>query len=129
MNHLGLRFTGPMWFRFILQPMVAIIVGIRDGMHDAQAGRPPLIWRLIFHPEGRGRDVKRTVESLWKPVVIATILDAIAQYLMFRAVYLGAAILVGTCIMAVPYFLARACAYRVASSGRRGIQRGKRVGA
>jgi hypothetical protein len=109
--------------------MVAIILGIRDGMHDAEAGRPPLIWGLIFHPEGRRRDLKRTVQSLWKAVVLATILDAIAQYLMFRAVYLGAAILVGTCIMAVPYFLARALANRVASSGRRGIPRGKRAGA
>jgi len=118
LNDLGLRLTGPMWVRFILQPLVAIILGVRDGINDARAGRPPYIWGLFFHPGGRRETLTRSAETLAKPIIIATVLDAIAQYLMFRAIYPGAAVLVGVTVMALPYTLARALANRVASSRR-----------
>ena len=33
---------GPMTFRFILQPAMAIIAALRDGVHDARVGRRPM---------------------------------------------------------------------------------------
>ena len=51
------RPTGPMMFRFILQPTMAIIAALRDGVKDARLGRRPYIWALIhgaYGPEGRG---------------------------------------------------------------------------
>ena len=38
---------GPMTFRFILQPAMAIIAALRDGIHDARLGRRPYVWALI----------------------------------------------------------------------------------
>ena len=35
------RFTGPGRLRFVLQPTVAILLGLRGGLADARAGRPP----------------------------------------------------------------------------------------
>jgi hypothetical protein len=47
------RFTGPGRFRFILQPMVAIVLGIRGGLADAKAGNPPYLFGLLFGAERR----------------------------------------------------------------------------
>ena len=35
------RLAGSGWFRFILQPLVATILRIRNGIGDARSGRPP----------------------------------------------------------------------------------------
>src|ERR1700677_5246133 len=48
---------GPMTFRFILQPAMAIIAALRDGVHDARTGHRPYVWALIHAArgsEGRG---------------------------------------------------------------------------
>ncbi len=36
---------GPMTFRFILQPAMAIIAALRDGFSDARLGRRPYVGR------------------------------------------------------------------------------------
>ena len=109
------RLTGPMHFRLIVQPAVAIALGIRDGLKDARAGRAPFVMDLIVRPEGRRRQIKGALKSLIKPLIVAIVLDAIAQYLMFKTIYAGAAVFVGTMIMAVPYSLARGLTNRIAS--------------
>src|SRR5262245_52190819 len=37
----------PMRFRFILQPVMAAIVAIRDGLKDVRAGRKPYFWMAL----------------------------------------------------------------------------------
>src|SRR5271168_4904658 len=44
------RPTGPMAFRFILQPVMAGIVALRDGIADAKAGRSPYFWTMLTNP-------------------------------------------------------------------------------
>ena len=44
------RINGPMSFRIILQPVMAILFAFRDGLADARAGRPAYLW-TIFHNE------------------------------------------------------------------------------
>ncbi|HXW73717.1 MAG TPA: hypothetical protein VEK10_02780 [Steroidobacteraceae bacterium] len=36
------RFDGPLHFRFIAQPLMAILLAMRDGWRDARAGRSAL---------------------------------------------------------------------------------------
>lgn len=117
------RVTGPMSFRFILQPLMMIILGIKDGLADAKAGSPPFIFDLVFNPEGRPRDFKNAFKSLVKPIIFATVLDLVAQYLIFKevrhpAVRLVPALVVGTLVMGVPYSIARGLSNRIAT--RRG---------
>jgi hypothetical protein len=122
LEHLVARLTGPMHFRLILQPLVAIALGIRDGLKDARAGRPPFVTDLIVRPEGRKRQLKQALKAISKPLIIAIILDAVAQYLMLGTIYPGAAVFVGVVIMAVPYSLARGLTNRIASSRKRAIE-------
>lgn len=113
------RLTGEMSFRFILQPLVAITLGIRDGILDAKAGTPPFIYNVIFKPENRRAHLKSALHSLLKPITIGIILDAIAQYLIFDHVRVLGAVIVGTCIMGIPYALARGLTNRFVSLRRK----------
>jgi hypothetical protein len=126
-QHLGMRLTGPLQFRFILQPLVALVLGVRDGLRDAKAGRPPYLWDLIVNPEGRARQVSRGLASLGRPMIVAVVIDAIVQYLMFRAVYPGAAVLVGVTVLGLPYVLARAIVNRAASARRARVPSGRAI--
>jgi len=51
-NLIG-RVSGPMKFRLILQPLMAIIFAVRSGLKDAKEGKPPYFWALFTHPAQR----------------------------------------------------------------------------
>src|SRR5262245_30657968 len=38
---------GPMSFRFILQPVMATIAALHDGIKDARLGRDPYLWTIL----------------------------------------------------------------------------------
>jgi hypothetical protein len=76
--------------RFILQPTVAIILGVRDGVTDARAGSPPFLSALVFLRTGRRELVRGALAS-----VLAILLDVVSQFLIFRMVHPGAALLIG----------------------------------
>jgi hypothetical protein len=105
--------------RFFLQPAIAIALGIRDGLMDAKAGNPPFIYDVVFHPEDRPRDLRNAFKALLIPIVVATALDGIVQYMMFKHVRPGAAVLVGSFVMGVSYAYARGVIIRVATARRR----------
>ena len=42
-----------MRFRFILQPVMAAIAALHDGVEDARLGRSPYIWTLFNSPSER----------------------------------------------------------------------------
>ena len=51
-GNLADRLHGPLTFRLILQPVVAILFAFRDGYHDARAGSVPYFWALFTQPGG-----------------------------------------------------------------------------
>src|SRR5262249_1667767 len=42
---------GPMRFRFVLQPLMATIVAIRDGLKDVRSGRSPYFATVLGNPQ------------------------------------------------------------------------------
>ncbi len=109
---LPARLTGPGRFRFILQPTVAIVLGIRGGRVDARAGRPPYLYGLLFHAGHRREYLRTGLAAIRDILAIGIILDAVAQLLIFRQVHPGAALVVGPVLIATPYALARALSNR-----------------
>ena len=99
--------SGPGKMRFILQPLVAIILGVRDGRSDHSAGRPPYLYALIFSRGVRKEELASSLQTLTKPLAVAIVLDAFLQYVIFHAVRLWQALAVGTMLIALPYVLAR----------------------
>lgn len=120
---LVVRLSGPGRFRFILQPLVAILLGARDGRKDVRAGSPPFLWRLIFHGDLPRRElVWGALSSVSNLIAVAILLDVISQYLIFREIHPGAALILGPVLIALPYSSSRSLTNRIA---RRQIREGK----
>lgn len=112
------RVAGPMGLRFVFQPLVGVLLGVRDGMTDAKAGEPPFIFDLIVNRENRKAKLSSLFKSLSKTIIIALVLDAIVQYLIFDQVRVTSAIIVAVMILIVPYSLARAMTNRILTRRR-----------
>ena len=126
--------TGPMSIRFILQPAMAIVLGVRDGLQDARDGRTPFLWDLYTRSESRDEQIHKALDRLALPLMVAIVLDAIVQLILFDRIHLLGAVLVGTTVLGVPYSLAREFTNRVASHAPASVLRtvsvpGQRVSA
>lgn len=99
--------SGPGRMRFILQPLVAAVLGWRDGRSDAVAGRPPYLYALVFSSGVRKDEVATALRTLTKPLAVAIVLDAVLQYVIFHAVRIWQALAIGTALIALPYAVAR----------------------
>jgi hypothetical protein len=115
------RLFGPGRFRFLLQPAVAIVLGVAAGQADARAGRPPYLYALVLGSEDRGRLVRSAFRDVANMLLAGILVDSVCQWLILGASYPGAALLVGPVLIAAPYAAARALANRVtaAREGRR----------
>jgi hypothetical protein len=107
------RLHGPGRMRFIFQPTVAIILGVRDGVKDARAGNPPFLSGLVFHRTDRPGLLRGALASVRDLVAVAILLDVVAQLLIFRMVHPGAALLLGPVLIGMPYAVSRALANRI----------------
>ena len=112
LEELPRRFTGSGRLRFILQPMFAILLGVRGGLADAKAGTQHYLFGLIFDA-GRRRELLRSgaaaVETL---LAMGIILDVVFQLIIYHAVHPGAALVVGPILISHP--LSRALTTRLA---------------
>jgi hypothetical protein len=111
-NLIG-RFTGPMNFRLILQPTVAIILAIRAGLADARQGRPAFLWAAIKDPAYRPELVREGWKDVGKVFILAVVLDAIYQLIVRRWLYPGETLIVATVLAIVPYALVRGPVNRI----------------
>lgn len=114
MEDLVARLHGPGKMRFVFQPIAATILGARDGVKDARAGKPPFLSGLVFHPADRPGLLRSALASVRNLVAIAILLDIIAQFIIFRMVHPGAALLLGPVLIAAPYGVSRAVTNRIA---------------
>lgn len=117
-NEVIARFTGPLGFRFIIQPLIAILLGLKDGIKDAKSGVPPYVVHFLIYPEKRWMLLRNASISVLKPITFGIITDAVAQYLIFNTVHPMQAIFVGVMIIAIPYVLSRGLINRVVSSNK-----------
>ena len=112
------RLSGPGRFRFIMQPIVAILLGGRDGVKDSRLEAPPFLWSLAFHGGCRKELLRSAFASVRNLVAIAILLDVISQFLIFREVHPGAALLLGPVLIGAPYAASRALTNRISRRGQ-----------
>lgn len=101
------RLQGPMSFRFIIQPLVALFFAFRDGRRDAREGRPPYFWALFTDPEHRREMLRSGWKSVSKVFLIAIVLDLVFQYIVFHDLRVIGALIAGVILAIVPYLLLR----------------------
>jgi hypothetical protein len=108
------RLTGPGRFRFILQPGIAIILGIRSGLADARACLPPYLYAVLFHRDLRRGMMKSGLLTTLNLLLMGVLVDSVCQWLILGISYPGAALVFGPVLIMAPYTISRALANRFA---------------
>jgi hypothetical protein len=101
------RLDGPLHFRLIVQPTMAAIFAVIDGIKDAKLGRPAYFWEVVSNPEHRKELIKVGWKRIGKIFILAVILDVIYQLKVTHWVYPGETLTVAILLAIVPYFLLR----------------------
>ena len=114
LEELPQRFTGPGRLRFILQPLFAILLGVRGGLADARAGNPPFLFGLLFDAGRRRALLRSGAAAISTLLAMGIILDIVFQLVLYHAAHPGAALLVGPILICLPYALSRALTNRLA---------------
>jgi len=113
-SNLFERPEGPMSFRFILQPVMAAIAALKDGVKDARTGRSPYFWTILSNPEKRKARLNEGLISTAQILVIGLVMDCIYQYKVFDTLYPGEAVNVALILAFIPYLLLRGPIARIA---------------
>jgi len=108
------RLDGPMHFRFILQPLMASIFALRDGIKDAKTGKPAYFWTIVFDAGQRKEFLADGWKHVGKIIIFACVLDIVYQVKVLHAIYPGEVLIVAFLLAVVPYLLLRGPVNRIA---------------
>jgi hypothetical protein len=98
---------GPMTFRFILQPAMAALAALRDGVSDARIGRSPYLWSIVRGVEPRGGRLWEGIVATARILILGVVMDVIYQWLVLKTFYPGQAAVIAVLLAFVPYLLLR----------------------
>ena len=121
-DELPQRLTGPGRLRFVLQPLVAILMGWRSGRADVRAGRPAYLYGLVTGSVDRKASLRNGFAVVRDLVAVGIVLDAVAQLLIYRQVHPGAAVVIGPVLICLPYAVSRALSYRIVRLMQRRVE-------
>ena len=108
------RPTGPFSFRFLLQPLMAATLALRDGVKDARAGRMPYFWGMVADAGHRRERLVQGLRRTARVIVLGLMLDAAYQFVVLHYFYLDEALVVALALGFIPYVLVRGPADRIA---------------
>lgn len=109
------RTGGPMTFRFFLQPIMASIAALFDGIKDARAGRSYYLWTILTDPARRAGLLHEGVISTARVILLGLCMDVIYQLIEFEAFHPAEAVIIALLLAFVPYVLLRGPVARIAS--------------
>ena len=105
---------GPMTFRFVLQPVMATIAAVHDGIEDARRGRTPYVWALITRSHHRVERLNEGLISTARILLLGLGMDAVYQATVLKSFYPGEMVVVAVLLAFVPYLLLRGPVTRIA---------------
>jgi hypothetical protein len=103
------RADGPMTFRFFLQPTMALITALIDGVRDARAGKRPYAW-LMAHSSAHDRRIawREGVTATTRILLLGVAMDVIYQVRMYGGFkYPLEAFVIAVVLGFVPYVILR----------------------
>ncbi|HEU4647796.1 MAG TPA: hypothetical protein VFS33_01955 [Gemmatimonadales bacterium] len=110
---------GPLAMRFYLQPLMATLLALRDGLADARTGQPPYFWAICFEPGCRRELIRSGWQSIAKVFCIAMALDVLYQLIVLKGFRPLQTMLVAVALAIVPYLLVRGPISRIVRTLRR----------
>jgi hypothetical protein len=114
------RPRGPMSFRFILQPLMAAITAIRDGLRDARTVRSPFFRAVFFEPQHRIAGLAEGLNAIARIILLGLVMDIVYQITVLKTFYPGEAVIVALLLAVVPYLVLRGLITRGAYRWRHG---------
>jgi uncharacterized membrane protein len=111
--------TGKGHLRMIVQPVVAILLGIRLGVADSKQRQAPFGVRILRDPHRKAL-LQEASKKIVVPFLVAIVLDSILQAYTLGYVRPLAAIIVGGLLIALPFAIARGLTNRLLTRRRQG---------
>lgn len=105
---------GPMSFRFLLQPTMAFIAALHDGLRDARDHRTPYLRAILSNPAQCSDRLREGLFATARIVLLGIGMDAVYQWRVLDTFYPGEALLVALLLAMLPYLLLRGPISRIA---------------
>jgi len=106
------RFDGPLHIRLVLQPLVAILFAVRDGVGDAHQGRSAYGWTVLTDRAQRLYLLESGWRGIFKVFFVAYALDVVYQLMVWHRLKPFEALLTAVVLAVLPYALLRGPANR-----------------
>jgi hypothetical protein len=111
---------GPMRFRFILQPTMAAIAALHEGVKDARVGRSPFFWTVLSNHAGWRDRLHEGLISTARIILLGLAMDTIYQVMVLKTFYPAEAAIMAVVLAFFPYVLLRGPITRFARWRRHG---------
>jgi hypothetical protein len=105
---------GPMSFRFILQPIMATLAALHDGIKDARLGRNPYLWTILTNAEKSAGRLREGQLATGRIILLGIGMDAIYQATVLKTFYPGEMAVIALLLAFFPYLLLRGPICRIA---------------
>jgi hypothetical protein len=105
---------GPMTFRFVLQPTMAAIAALIDGLRDARTGSSPYLASILTDPKNRYANLHEGLISTARIILLGVVMDVIYQFVEFGTFFPGETAIIAILLAFVPYLLLRGPLARLA---------------
>jgi hypothetical protein len=112
-NLLG-RFGGPMSFRLLMQPAVAIFFAVRAGIRDARENKPTFLGCALSNPRSWSPRMRQSWRDVGAVFIVALVLDSIYQVAVQGGIFTLELLITATVLALVPYMIFRDLVSRVA---------------
>lgn len=99
--------------RLVLQPALAIVLGIRIGLSDARSGASPFVRNLVESKDERWRLFGQSLRFAWMPLTFAFVVDCVLQFLTLGRIRPLGAVVVGFLLVYLPFTIARGLSNQV----------------
>ena len=106
-NDMFARFGGPMTFRFFLQPSMAAIAALPDGIRDAREGHKAFFWTAWRDRSQTAGRLREGLLSTARIMLLGLSMDAIYQFTVLKTFYPVEALVIALLLAVVPYFIFR----------------------
>jgi hypothetical protein len=113
-SDLVARVHGPFSFRFVLQPLMALVYATRDGIVDARQQRPPYFWTIFSRPGERWELLREGGKAVSRVIALGILMEVVYQLLVFHRIYLPQLIVIVLALAFVPYVILRGPINRIA---------------
>lgn len=101
------RVGGPMTFRFILQPTMAFIAALHDGLRDAREGHKSFFWSRWTDPSQTTGRLREGLMSVTRVIALGIGMDVIYQLKELKTFYPAEAAVMAILLAVIPYFIFR----------------------